>query len=132
VLASDRRWLVLAGAMGFSGVALGAFGAHGLEGVLEGATDGAKRLEWWETAAQYHLIHALAIGLASFLARSRARNVAAISFALGIALFAGSLYAMALGAPRVLGAVTPFGGTAFLVGWAALVWCGARARPHSD
>lgn len=127
----DRPWLVLAGVLGFAGVALGAFGAHGLEGWLAGAEDGAKRLEWWETGTHYHLVHALAIGLAAIAGRSRAQSVAAIAFAIGVLLFSGSLYAMTLGAPRILGAVTPFGGVSFLVGWIALAWCGVRAaRSH--
>lgn len=127
----DRPWLVLAGVLGLAGVALGAFGAHGLEGWLATAEDGAKRLEWWETGTHYHLVHALAIGLAAIAGRSRAQSVAAISFAIGVLLFSGSLYAMTLGGPRMLGAVTPFGGIAFLAGWIALAWCGVRAaRSH--
>jgi uncharacterized membrane protein YgdD (TMEM256/DUF423 family) len=125
-----ERWLVgTAGVYGLIGVALGAFGAHGLERVLAGAEDAARRMEWWETAARYHLFHALAIGLTAWLA-SRGTGIGAraagISFAAGIVVFSGSLYAMTLGAPRWLGAVTPFGGLLLMVGWACVVWAAVR------
>lgn len=111
-----RRMIALAAVLGFTAVALGAFGAHGLRSMLEGADDGAQRLDWWRTGAQYHLAHALAVGLAAPLERWLAPGL----FAGGVVLFSGSLYAMALGGPRVLGAVTPFGGVLFLSGWVVL------------
>lgn len=121
--------LPLAAALGFLGVAAGTFGAHGLERV---ATD-PKALAWWETGVLYHLVHALAAVLAALLIRAavsagaappRAARAALIAFALGVLVFSGSLYAMALGAPRALGMITPLGGVSFLVGWVCL----ARAR----
>jgi len=127
----DRRLVQLAGLNGFLAVALGAFGAHGLEGRLEGLADAAKRLEWWGTASHYHLVHALALGLCAWAASrwpGRLPAVAGWSFQLGILLFSGSLYAMALGAPRGLGAVTPVGGLGLLVGWALVVASAGRAR----
>ncbi|HEX5305168.1 MAG TPA: DUF423 domain-containing protein [Dyella sp.] len=106
-------WLVaLAGA---SGVLLGAFGAHALRARLDGAAMG-----WWQTAVQYQLWHALALALAVHAGRGRAGRVATMAFAIGIVVFSGSLYAMALGAPRWFGAITPLGGVAFVVGWIAL------------
>lgn len=120
---TQRLALLLASAFGFLGVALGAFGAHGLKARLAPLADGVQRLEWWNTGAHYQLIHALALGLvALLLTRSSATSlvVAAWSFCAGIFLFSGSLYAMTLTGIRVLGAVTPFGGVGFLVGWAAL------------
>lgn len=106
-------WLVaFAGA---SGVLLGAFGAHALRGHLD-----ASALGWWQTATQYQLWHALALALAVHAGRGRAGRVAVLAFAIGIALFSGSLYAMALGAPRWFGAITPLGGLGFVVGWVAL------------
>jgi uncharacterized membrane protein YgdD (TMEM256/DUF423 family) len=118
-------WLSGAGISGFLAVALGAFGAHGLQARLAGAADGAKRLGWWETAAHYHLLHALALGLVAFVvARVPAARFAGMAFVLGTLLFAGSLYTMALGGPRWLGAVTPLGGLSLLAGWAILAWCG--------
>lgn len=113
-----------AGTSGFLAVALGAFGAHGLKGRLEPLADGAKRLEWWSTAAHYQLAHALALGLVAYLATrtgSICVQIAAIAFVAGTVLFSGSLYAMTLTGVRALGAVTPLGGLAFLVGWACVV-----------
>jgi uncharacterized membrane protein YgdD (TMEM256/DUF423 family) len=118
-------WLTGSGISGFLAVALGAFGAHGLQARLAGAADGAKRLGWWETAAHYHLLHALALGLVAFVVgRVPLARFAGMAFVLGTLLFAGSLYAMALGGPRWLGAVTPLGGLSLLAGWALLAWCG--------
>ncbi|HYQ18713.1 MAG TPA: DUF423 domain-containing protein [Polyangiaceae bacterium] len=118
-------WLTLSGISGFLAVALGAFGAHGLQSRLEGVADGAKRLSWWQTAAHYHLVHALALALVAFaLTRAPQARFAGVAFCVGTLLFSGSLYAMALGGPRVLGAVTPLGGLAYLVGWAIVAWCG--------
>ncbi len=120
------RWLLgLSAASGFSAVALGAFGAHALRDRLSAAPDGLRRLEWWHTAASYHLAHALALGLVALLferAASSALAVAGFAFFAGILLFSGSLYVMALSGVRALGMVTPFGGLAFLVGWGSLLW----------
>jgi uncharacterized membrane protein YgdD (TMEM256/DUF423 family) len=125
------RWfLVLSALNGFLAVALGAFGAHGLKSRLSAVADGAERLDWWRTAATYHLAHALALGLvAHALARSAgaALSIAGFAFLAGMALFSGSLYAMVLTGVRALGAVTPLGGLAFLVGWAALAWAALRS-----
>ncbi len=100
---------------GASGVMLGAFGAHALRGHLDGPAMG-----WWQTAVQYQLWHALALALAVHAGRGRAGRVATLAFAIGIVLFSGSLYAMALGAPRWFGAITPLGGLGFMTGWIAL------------
>ena len=119
----ERLALLGAGILGFLAVALGAFGAHGLKARLGPLPDGALRLEWWSTAAHYHLVHALALAAVAFLATrssSVAVVVAAVGFVLGTVLFSGSLYVMTLTGVRALGAVTPFGGLAFLVGWASV------------
>lgn len=119
-----RIWLLLAAANGFLAVALGAFGAHGLKRMLEAAPDGALRLQWWQTASQYHLSHALALGLVAALApHVGGRLPAAAGWLLvaGIALFSGSLYAMTLTGVRALGAVTPVGGLCLLAGWLAML-----------
>jgi uncharacterized membrane protein YgdD (TMEM256/DUF423 family) len=79
-----------------------------------------RTLELWHTAVNYHVWHALALVLAVGLGAGRSRRVAIAAFALGIVLFSGSLYALALGAPRWAGIITPFGGLAFIVGWVAL------------
>jgi len=105
----------LVGLAGVSAVGLGAFGAHALRGVVDAAG-----MEIWHTAVLYHFWHALALLIAvACLADNKARRVAVISFAIGILLFSGSLYALALGAPRPVGIITPFGGVAFMAGWVA-------------
>lgn len=115
-----RTLLIAAGLTGFASVALGAFGAHGLEGRLS-----AETMDWWETATFYALPHAVAafaIALSDRMALARA----GWAFVFGAVVFAGSLYAMALGAPRTLGMVTPIGGLSFLAGWALLIVSGIR------
>jgi uncharacterized membrane protein YgdD (TMEM256/DUF423 family) len=116
----ERLFLLLAGVNGFLGVALGAFGAHSLKSMLAGIPEGARRLEVWETAARYQLIHAVALGvLGNLAARS---EVQTLSFAgyllqLGIVLFSGSLYLVGFTGVRGFGAITPIGGLCFLAGW---------------
>ncbi len=119
----ERFALLGSGFFGFLAVAFGAFGAHGLKARFAPLADGAQRLEWWATGAHYQAIHALALGLVAYLASrssSTSVSVAAVAFVAGIIVFSGSLYVMALSGLRWLGAVTPFGGLAFLVGWAAI------------
>ncbi|MET0283923.1 MAG: DUF423 domain-containing protein [Polyangiales bacterium] len=116
-----RLFFTFAASLGFLAVALGAFGAHGLKTRLGPLADGADRLAWWNTAAQYHLAHALALALAAGLfGDTRLGRSACVAFALGIALFSGSLYTMTLTGIRWLGAVTPLGGLGMLAGWALL------------
>ena len=108
---------------GFLAVALGAFGAHGLKARLADVGDAARRLDWWQTASHYHLLHALALGLmAAWAGRAadRALQLAGAAMLTGIVLFSGSLYAMTLSGQTALGIVTPFGGLALLIGWGAL------------
>lgn len=115
--------LALSAVSGFSAVAFGAFGAHGLRKKLEGAPDGPRRMEWWQTGASYHLAHALAIGLSALLHERLPGSLpeaAAGAFVAGILLFSGSLYVMTVSGIRALGAVTPLGGLGFLAGWACL------------
>ena len=115
---------VLIGLAGATAVLLGAFGAHALRDVLD-----ARGSELWHTAVSYHFWHALALALSGAVAHGRARRVAIVAFLCGIVVFCGSLYALALGAPRWLGAITPLGGVAFIVGWMALgIVLGSTAR----
>lgn len=111
------RLAVLVGVAGASAVLLGAFGAHALRGVLD-----ARDAELWHTAVDYHVWHALALAVAVGLGRGRGGRLAIFSFATGVTLFSGSLYALALGAPRWVGVITPFGGLALVIGWLALGW----------
>jgi len=125
----ERLFMVTAGILGFVGVALGAFGAHGLSRRLADVPDFAQRMQWWQTAAHYHLVHALALGLSSYLVArggSTSANVSGFAFVLGVLLFSGSLYVMTLTGIRALGAVTPVGGLCMLVGWGALTIAAAR------
>jgi uncharacterized membrane protein YgdD (TMEM256/DUF423 family) len=119
----DRALFLTSGIFGALGVAFGAFGAHGLRSRLGSLPDGAARLAFWETAAHYHLIHALAIAVAAVLVSrtpSSAPSIAGWSFAFGTLFFSGSLYAMTLTGVRTLGAITPIGGLLFIVGWVSL------------
>jgi uncharacterized membrane protein YgdD (TMEM256/DUF423 family) len=116
-----QRFLLAAGAAnGWLAVALGAFGAHGLKTRLMALPDSAQRMGWWETAANYHLAHSLALALFA-LSWGRVPGAwvrrAGVSTLAGIALFSGSLYAMALTGATGLGAITPFGGLGLLIGW---------------
>jgi uncharacterized membrane protein YgdD (TMEM256/DUF423 family) len=129
VLRMHRLFVTLAAILGFVSVALGAFGAHALRGRLASVADGALRLEWWQTASLYHLTHALALGLvAGLLGDTRAGRVACVAFVIGIGLFSGSLYTMTLTGTRWLGAITPLGGLALLVGWAAFAMAAWSVR----
>jgi uncharacterized membrane protein YgdD (TMEM256/DUF423 family) len=106
---------LLVGLAGASAVLLGAFGAHALRDVLD-----TPSRELWHTAVDYHVWHALVLALAAGLGRGRSGRFALAAFAIGIVLFSGSLYALALGAPHWTGIITPFGGLAFIAGWIAL------------
>ncbi|MDQ6645628.1 MAG: DUF423 domain-containing protein, partial [Pseudomonadota bacterium] len=106
-IVSTRAGL-LVGMAGASGVLLGAFGAHALQNVLD-----PQARELWHTAVNYHVWHALALVLAVGLGQGRSGRVSMAGFAIGIVLFSGSLYALALGAPCWTGIITPFGGLAF-------------------
>jgi uncharacterized membrane protein YgdD (TMEM256/DUF423 family) len=116
------RWILVAGA-GFAMLAVltGAFAAHGLKQVLD-----AYSLGLVETAARYQMYHALALLIVAMFSTTpqfpvRWLKLAAIAFTLGIVLFSGSLYLLALSGIKWLGAITPLGGVAFILGWLALV-----------
>ena len=95
------------------GVALGAFGAHGLKGRVD-----AGLIETWQTGVQYQMIHGLALLLVSTMKRTDpAMRRVAWAFLIGILIFSGSLYTLVLTGVRLWGAVTPIGGVAFLTGW---------------
>ncbi|WP_263261366.1 DUF423 domain-containing protein [Pseudomonas sp. RIT-PI-S] len=113
-----RSFLMLAAFFGFTGVGLGAFAAHGLKGRLS-----AEYLSIFQTGVQYQLVHALALLGVAVLANvlpGRLVGWGGILFCVGIVLFSGSLYALTLSGVSRLGIVTPFGGLAFLAGWACL------------
>jgi uncharacterized membrane protein YgdD (TMEM256/DUF423 family) len=110
-----RGFLMLAAFFGFTGVALGAFAAHGLKERLS-----AEYLAIFHTGVLYQLVHTLALLAVALLAvqiPGRLMTWAGISFAVGILLFSGSLYLLTLTGVNKLGIITPFGGLAFLIGW---------------
>jgi uncharacterized membrane protein YgdD (TMEM256/DUF423 family) len=117
---------VIAALLGALAVVLGAFGAHALRDRL-GEADRVT----FETAARYHLLHALAAVLAAErAARAPAATAAGWAFVVGTLLFSGSLYGLALGGPRLLGVITPLGGMGFILGWLLLAWSFVR-RPEA-
>ena len=120
-----RHFLLFGAISGFLTVAFGAFAAHGLKDVLSPAM-----LATFQTGVEYQGLHALALLIVGMLGRGANKTglrLAGWSFVTGILLFSGSLYLLALTEIRWLGIITPFGGTAFLVGWAALAWHAYRA-----
>jgi len=113
-----RGFLMLAAFFGFTGVALGAFAAHGLKNRLT-----PEYLAIFHTGVTYQLVHTLALlGIALLATQIPGRLVtwAGASFAIGILLFSGSLYLLTLTGVSKLGIITPFGGLAFLIGWVLL------------
>ena len=113
-----RTFGTAAVALGASAVLLGAFGAHALQSRLDEAA-----LRIWRTAVEYQFWHALALLAVAGFAPERAPRTwraSGIAFVVGTVIFCGSLYALGLGAPRWVGAVTPFGGLALLAGWLLL------------
>jgi uncharacterized membrane protein YgdD (TMEM256/DUF423 family) len=115
-----RLFFALGSILAGLAVAFGAFGAHGLRNTLS-----ADDLATFETGVRYQMYHGLALVAVAWAAthwESTLVTVAGWSFVAGIVLFSGSLYMLVLTGPRWLGAVTPLGGVAFLVGWALLAW----------
>lgn len=107
------NWIGIAALNMALAVALGAFGAHGLKAIAN-----AEQLAWWHTATLYLLAHALGLLLVGLLIRlNYASQTSAWLLQLGVIIFAGSLYAMTLGAPRWFGAITPIGGLLMIAGW---------------
>ncbi|MGK5085444.1 DUF423 domain-containing protein [Bdellovibrionota bacterium FG-1] len=118
-------WVGFGATFGFLGVALGAFGAHGLSDRLS-----ERALQIYHTGAQYQMYHALALLMLGVWSKVQSVENTPIQFAgwsfiIGIMIFSGSLYALALTDIKILGAVTPIGGVLFLIGWisfAISVW----------
>jgi uncharacterized membrane protein YgdD (TMEM256/DUF423 family) len=127
----SRQFIVIAAVLGFFGVALGAFGAHGLEPTLE--ANG--RMDTFNTAARYHMYHALAlVGVAWLATRYPVRWVMWGGYLLfaGTIIFSGSLYVLAIADLSFMGAVAPIGGTALLAGWACIGWAALRGEPTAS
>jgi uncharacterized membrane protein YgdD (TMEM256/DUF423 family) len=113
--------LFMAAILGFFAVALGAFGAHGLKASLS-----AEMMAVYQTAVQYHFYHCLALLVVGLLMHSGVQHlslrIAAVLFFLGVLVFSGSLYALAITEIKILGAITPIGGLMFLIAWACLAY----------
>jgi len=132
---TSTRALALAGVLLALATACGAFGAHALKSQLP-----PERLQLWDTAVRYHFFQALGLlgvgltwrlvdGGAGVARGAGALRAAAVLIAVGVVLFSGSLYALALGAPRVLGLLTPLGGLAWIAAWLLFGWGVWRAGP---
>lgn len=123
-----RFFLIIAAVSGFFAVVIGAFAAHGLKKVLA-----PEMIEIVKTGVQYQMYHALVlllIGLwLSHKPVTAGLKASGLAFILGTLLFSGSLYALAMGAPRWLGPVTPLGGLCFLIGWLLLLVAAWRTKP---
>lgn len=117
-----NKFFIMAGSVtGLLGVALGAFGAHALKNFLEST----QRTETFETAVKYMFYHSFALILVGILQKEfpvSTLNTAGWSFLIGIIIFSGSLFALCASGIKILGAVTPIGGVAMIVGWALLFW----------
>lgn len=117
-----KKQLQIGAVLGFLAVALGAFGAHALSDILE--KNGYADI--WETGVHYQMFHAVVILIIGILmdqnliGNVKSLRVAGMAMLIGVILFAGSLYALALTKITILGAITPFGGVAMLIGWLAL------------
>jgi uncharacterized membrane protein YgdD (TMEM256/DUF423 family) len=118
-----RNWMTLGAVSGFVAVAISAFAAHGVAD--------PRAQELLRTGAMYGFMHTMAtFACATFMqVGARRARFAPAFFLTGVVLFSGSLYAMAFGAPRWVGAVTPFGGLSFLAGWAVLAWAARGVDP---
>jgi len=122
-----KVWLFLAVFFGFLSVALGAFGAHSLKNFL-----GEYGKSVYEKAVLYQMFHSMAlfaVGVVQHLFKGISFSPAGFGFLAGILLFSGSLYVLAITGLKWLGAITPFGGLAFLFGWAWLLWALSKVRP---
>jgi uncharacterized membrane protein YgdD (TMEM256/DUF423 family) len=120
----SKLWLSFSSIYGLLAVLLGAFGAHALKAKLS-----PDLLAVWKTANEYQFYHVFALALVGLLLRGtpdRALDAAGACFALGVVVFSGSLYALALSNIRVLGAITPIGGLLFIAGWALLFYSVVR------
>lgn len=119
-----KTWVIIGALLGMTGVALGAFGAHGLAARLE--ANG--RAGTFQTAVQYHQLHAVALVALGALAAVTAQthpgvfNWAGILMTAGTLIFSGALYILAIFDVRIMGAVAPIGGALMVAGWAALIW----------
>ena len=120
------NYLMLGAILGCLVVILGAFGAHGLKNKLS-----PEMMDIFQTGVQYHQIHTIALLAIALLLGNSPSGVGTCAgwlFVTGIVIFSGSLYTLSITEIRILGAITPIGGLAFLAGWACLAWMGVQIR----
>jgi uncharacterized membrane protein YgdD (TMEM256/DUF423 family) len=127
-----KKYLYFTSAAGALGVSAGAFGAHALKETLTAAGT----LSTWNTAVLYHLVHVLALLATTLFATAKSASNpwfsrACLCWLLGIVLFSGSLYVLAVGGPRWLGPVTPLGGLFFIAGWFCVIGFGKKSPETS-
>lgn len=125
-MSAGAGWVAVGATAAGLGVVLGAFGAHGLRSRVS-----PEMLVVFETGVRYHVYHALAllaVGLAAARWESTLLSAAGWLFVVGIVVFSGSLYLMTFGGPSWFGAITPLGGLAFILGWAALAFAAWRSH----
>lgn len=126
-----KRFLLAAAASAFFAVGMGALGGHALTSVLD-----ERGMDIFQTAVRYHFYHTLGLGLIASTARIYPRSTllrwSGRAMLAGIILFSGSLYALALGGARWLGAITPFGGLSFMTAWLLLAAFAWRLRETED
>jgi uncharacterized membrane protein YgdD (TMEM256/DUF423 family) len=121
----ERTWFAVGSVLAAIAVAAGAFGAHGLENRLS-----ADDLDTYQTAARYHMYHALALLAVAYASKRFEGGLVTAAgwlFIAGIVLFSGSLYVLSLSGVKILGAVAPIGGVCFLAGWACLALAAWRS-----
>lgn len=123
---SQKVWIIIAGFIGFSGVALGAFGAHRLSDQLS-----SEMLSIYKTGVLYHLVHAIAILVIS-LYGNKLFYKSALMFVIGILLFSFSLCIYAQSGNTAFAIITPVGGVFLLIGWALIIYEGIRMRNKSQ
>lgn len=122
----ERLWFALGSVLSMAAVMTGAFAAHALEDRLS-----ADDLDTWQTAARYHMYHALALLVVAWAAGRWGGGLITASgwlFVAGVILFSGSLYVLSTSGIRIFGAITPLGGVCFIIGWALLALAAIRAR----
>ena len=118
------NWILLGAILGATFVLHAAFGAHWLEDRVS-----SEQLEWWETGAFHHGVHALALmGFGLFRKTRETSELPGWLLLVGVLIFSTTLYVMALGGPRWLGAVTPVGGSLLVLGWLGFAWTARRVE----
>lgn len=117
--------LAAASLMGVIAIGLGAFGAHGLKSTLAAIPEANA---WWNTATNYLIIHAVAVAAVANSSASRLFFLARLCWISGALIFSFTLYAISLGLPRWIGAITPIGGSLMIVGWLLLFWSARKAN----